>query len=200
MSKLKQTITEKDLQIISDNTIGWETYNYPKEPFCKIHLTSMSWWDSSLPSYIWESASSKTANIPQTDLLLALLSVFEHVFPRLLVLYPKNTHYQFNDRLANKRMSWSAVRANMPNMNVPILWHIPDLNHPATKFVLEPSIHSLDICPLFVATVFSRSKWSSYNAGFCSQFFFQFYVPARIDIDNGYMSQWLTALPDNRAS
>jgi hypothetical protein len=34
----------------------------------------------------------------------------------------------------------------------------PDLNHPAAKFVLETSINSLDICALFVATVFRSLK------------------------------------------
>src|SRR3989304_5349293 len=38
-----------------------------------------------------------------------------------------------------------------------------DSNHPAAKFVFEPSINSLNICPLFVPTVFRSFKMKQFQ-------------------------------------
>ena len=65
-----------------------------------------------------------------------------------------------------------------------------DLNHPTAKFIFEPRINSLNICPLFVPTVFRLFKMKQFKTpSFCSQFFLQFGIPAWVDIDNGYMPQ-----------
>ena len=74
-----------------------------------------------------------------------------------------------------------------------------DSNHPTAEFVFEPSINPLNICPLFVTTVFRPFKMKQFKTpSFCSQFFFKFGIPAGVDIDNGYMPQRPAVLPDNR--
>ena len=74
-----------------------------------------------------------------------------------------------------------------------------DSNHPAAKFVFEPSINSLNICPLFVPPAFRSLKMKQFKTpSFCSQFLLQFGIAAWVDIDNRYMSQGFAVLPDNR--
>ena len=130
----------------------------------------MSWWDSSLPSYIWESASSKTAKY-STKLIC-----YSHFYqflsmpsPRLLVLYPKNTSTtSSSDRLANKPHELIGCQSQYAEHEMCQYFGIsPDLNHPATKFVLEPSIHTHSLSDRWSLTMYLAFRVYNFVFGAC---------------------------------
>src|SRR3990170_1404120 len=120
------------------------------------------------------------------------------VSPRHPVLYPLRYPSAGSDeRLGNKTNELIGCQSQYAEHEMGHYFGISsDSNHPAAKFVFEPTINSLNTCPLVIPTILRSFKMKQFKTpGFCSQFFFQFYIPAWVDIDNGHMPQRLAVFP-----